>query len=96
MTARPTSLGDAPSQAQDCAISIIFDAEDVHALAEAKALESSVHAADRVDLSGYAVAESAGSKAGQKLQAVGNKLIDNEGQVQVPMTAPVGPAHTSL
>ena len=49
---------------------------------------ATVHAMDILDLPGFVVEESAGSKAGQKFQAAGGKLIDNEGQVQITMVAP--------
>ena len=49
---------------------------------------ATVHAMDILDLPGFAVQESPGSKAGQKFQAAGGKLIDNEGQVLITMLAP--------
>ena len=49
---------------------------------------ATVHAMDILDLPGFVIEESAGSKAGQKFQAAGGKLIDNEGQVQITMVAP--------
>ena len=49
---------------------------------------ATVHAMDILDLPGFVVEESAGSKAGQKFQAAGGKFIDNEGQVQITMVAP--------
>ena len=49
---------------------------------------ATVHAMDILDLPGFIVQESAGSKIGQKFQAAGGKLIDNEGQVQITMLAP--------
>ena len=57
---------------------------------------SSVHAADRRDLPGFEVVESPGSKAGQKFQAAGCKLIDNEGQVQALMISRGGQEDTEL
>ena len=49
---------------------------------------ATVHAMDIIDLPGFTVLESPGSKAGQKFQAAGGKLIDNEGQVLLHMLAP--------
>ena len=49
---------------------------------------ATVHAMDILDLPGFVVEESIGSKMGQKFQAAGGKLIDNEGQVQITMLAP--------
>ena len=49
---------------------------------------ASVHAMDQIDLPGFIIEESAGSRAGQKFQAAGGKLIDNEGQVKLAMLAP--------
>ena len=49
---------------------------------------ATVHAMDKLDLPGFVIEESAGSRAGQKFQAAGGKLIDNEGQVQIAMLAP--------
>ena len=49
---------------------------------------ASVHAMDQIDLPGFIIEESAGSRAGQKFQAAGGKLIDNEGQVKLAMMAP--------
>ena len=88
-------------------LSILFDAEGLHAVPEAEEQEflefeccldtgSSVHAADRIDLSGFEVVESPGSKAGQKFQAAGGKLIHNEGQVQALMSPPGGQEDTEL
>ena len=53
---------------------------------------ATVHAMDILDLPGFVIEESPGSKVGQKFQAAGGKLIDNEGQVQITMLAP-GTAH---
>ena len=88
-------------------LSILFDVEGLHALPEAEEPEfleveccldtgSSVHAADRIDLPGFEVVESPGSKAGQKFQAAGGKLIDNEGQVQALMIPLGGQEDTEL
>ena len=49
---------------------------------------ATVHAADRIDFPLHLVQESAGSKAGQRFQAAGGKLIDNEGEINVVMVAP--------
>ena len=49
---------------------------------------ASVHAINRLDLPGFVVVESEGSKAGQNFQAAGGKLIANEGQVLLSMVAP--------
>ena len=49
---------------------------------------ATVHAMDILDLPGFTVQESPGSKAGQKFQAAGGKLIDNEGQVMLTMLPP--------
>ena len=49
---------------------------------------ASVHAMDKIDLPGFIIEESAGSKAGQKFQASGGKFIDNEGQAKIVMLAP--------
>ena len=49
---------------------------------------ATVNAMDILDLPGSTVQESPGSKAGQKFQAAGGKLIDNEGQVLLTMLAP--------
>ena len=57
---------------------------------------SSVHAADRIDLPGFEVVESPGSKAGQKFQAAGGKLIDNEGQLRALMIPLGGQEDTEL
>ena len=100
-------LASTPTRAQDCPVNMLFDVEDLYALPAAEEPEfleveccldtgSSVHAADRLDLPGYDVTESPGSKAGQKFQAAGGKLIDNEGQVQALMDPPGGQADTSL
>ena len=49
---------------------------------------ATVHAADRLDLPGHEVSESAGSRAGQKFGCAGGKLISNEGECKVLMVAP--------
>ena len=49
---------------------------------------ATVHAMDKLDLPGFVIEESAGSRAGQKFQFAGGKLIDNERQVQIAMLAP--------
>ena len=49
---------------------------------------ASVHAMDKLDLPGFVIEESIGSKAGQKFQAAGGKLIDNEGQAKLVMLCP--------
>ena len=49
---------------------------------------ATVHAMDILDLPGFVIEESPGSRAGQKFQAAGGKLIDNEGQVMLTMIAP--------
>ena len=88
-------------------MNIIFPVEDLHALPEFEEPEwleveccldtgSSIHAADRIDFPGFDVTESDGSRAGQKFQAAGGSLIDNEGQVNALMTAPGSPAGTEL
>ena len=51
---------------------------------------ATVHAADRLDFPGCNVLESPGSKAGQHFQTAGNKLIPNEGQASLQLTAPGG------
>ena len=51
---------------------------------------ATVHAADRLDLPGHEVRESAGSRAGQKFGCAGGKLISNEGECKVFMVAPGG------
>ena len=51
---------------------------------------ATVHAADRLDLPGHEVRESAGSRAGQKFGCAGGKLISNEGECKVLMVAPGG------
>ena len=43
---------------------------------------------DRLDLPGFVVEESPGSRAKQNFQAAGGKLIPNEGQALVEMRAP--------
>ena len=49
---------------------------------------ATVHAMDILDLPGFVIQESPGSKIGQKFQAAGGELIDNEGQVMITMLAP--------
>ena len=49
---------------------------------------ATVHAADRTDFPGHEVKEGAGSRAGQRFQCAGNKMIDNEGEMFVTMFAP--------
>ena len=88
-------------------MNIFFPVENLHALPEFEEPEwleveccldtgSSIHAADRIDFPGFDVTESDGSRAGQKFQAAGGSLIDNEGQVNALMTAPGSPAGTEL
>ena len=88
-------------------MNILFPVENLHALPEFEEPEwleveccldtgSSIHAADRIDFPGFDVTESDGSRAGQKFQAAGGSLIDNEGQVNALMTAPGSPAGTEL
>ena len=88
-------------------MNILFPVENLHALPEFEEPEflkieccldtgSSIHAADRIDFPGFEIMESAGSRAGQKFQAAGGSLIDNEGQVQALMTAPESPAGIEL
>ena len=70
-------------------MNVLFPVEDLHALPafeEPEWLEveccldtgSSIHAADRIDFPGFDVTESDGSRAGQKFQAAGGSLIENE------------------
>ena len=88
-------------------MNVLFPVEDLHALpafVEPEWLEveccldtgSSIHAADRIDFPGFDVTESDGSRAGQKFQAAGGSLIENEGQVSALMTAPGSPIGTEL
>ena len=49
---------------------------------------ATVHAMDILDLPGFTIQESPGSRVGQKFQAAGGKLIANEGQVMINMLAP--------
>ena len=49
---------------------------------------ASVHVINCLDIPGFNVLESAGSKAGQRFQAAGGKLIDHEGEINVVMLAP--------
>ena len=49
---------------------------------------ATVHAADRMSFPGHEVKEGAGSRAGQRFQCAGNKMIDNEGEMFVTMFAP--------
>ena len=88
-------------------MNVLFPVEDLHALPafeEPEWLEveccldtgSSIHAADRIDFPGFDVTESDGSRAGQKFQAAGGSLIENEGQVSALMTAPGSPIGTEL
>ena len=95
-------LGRKQDALRELATSVQLDVEDINALPEAEEPElleveccldtgSSVHAADRIDLPGYQVTESPGSRAGQKFQAAGGKFIDNEVQFQALMAPPRGP-----
>ena len=49
---------------------------------------SSVHAVNRLEIPGYEVEESPGSRAGQQFQAAGGSLIDNEGQALLALVPP--------
>ena len=49
---------------------------------------ASVHVINCLDIPGFNVLESAGSKAGQNFQAAGGKLIANEGEILLHMVAP--------
>ena len=49
---------------------------------------ASVHAINRLDLPGFKVEESPGSRVGQRFQAAGGPLIPNEGQILLSMIAP--------
>ena len=80
-----TKMGGTPAQA----VNLFSSVEMLNALpaVEPEFLEiemtldtgASVHAMNKLDLPGFVIEESIGSKAGQKFQAAGGKLIDNEG-----------------
>ena len=86
--------------AEDAAPLNFFEAvEELHTLPPAAEPEfyetevtldtgATVHAADRMSFPGHEVKEGAGSRAGQRFQCAGNKMIDNEGEMFVTMFAP--------
>ena len=81
------------------AINLFFADGEVNALPVAEEPEwleleccldtgSSVHAVNRLEIPGYEIVESPGSRAGQQFQAAGGSLIDNEGQALLALVPP--------
>ena len=96
----PVTMGETKAKEQSGSLSLAFfgEVQQLHSLpqAEPEFIEvemtldtgASVHAINRLDLPGFVVTESEGSRAGQNFQAAGGKLIANEGQVLLSMLAP--------
>jgi len=95
----PTSAAHFLSAQASEAVNLFFADEELNALpvaAEPEWLEieccldtgSSVHAVNRLEISGCEITESPGSRAGQQFQAAGGSLIDNEGQAILMLVPP--------
>ena len=94
-----SSCVDFLSEQATAAVNLFYADEELNALplaTEPEWLEleccldtgSSVHAVNRLEIPGYEVVESPGSRAGQQFQAAGGSLIDNEGQALLALVPP--------
>ena len=95
---RPETGGSEP-QLLTVECNLLFNVEGFHIFSEPNQPEfidveccldsgAAVHATDRVDFPDHAVEAGPGSQAGQKFQAVGGKVIANEGQFHAVIEFP--------